>query len=224
MNANKLFSTKKLVGFGALAAVLAFGSPAQAQKDDTEPRFGIKGGINVSNLYVSEVNDQKSKFGVHGGVWAKLPVSPLFAIQPEAIFSTAGSKISGYTATAGPQNQAIFNLNYIQVPVLASLTLGPVSVQAGPYFSYLLSAKVKNIQVDNNGVPTQSSDGRELNKDDFNTVDYGLAGGLALDIKGFQLGARYNYGLRNVGQKAIANTLTNNSKNSVAQVFIAVGF
>ena len=78
--------------------------------------------------------------------------------------------------------------------------------------------------MDNNGIPTSTTDGRELNRDDFNTLDYGLAGGIAFDLSGFQIGARYNYGLREVGKGGIAGGLTNNSKNSVAQVYIGFGF
>ncbi|SDK81239.1 Outer membrane protein beta-barrel domain-containing protein [Catalinimonas alkaloidigena] len=198
---------------------------AQAQLSDQEARVGIKGGINLSNLYVNDVSDEKAKFGAHAGLWAKIPVAAVFAVQPELLYTTAGSKIGSYTNVQGSQQQINFSLGYLQLPVLASLTAGPVSIQAGPYVSYLLSAKVKNLRVDNNGVPTTGQDpsSTEVNRDNFNAIDYGLAGGIALDIKGFQLGARYNYGLRNVGQTFLAETVTNGSKNSVAQVFIAFG-
>jgi hypothetical protein len=224
METKKINKLSKLASAGLLAcALFAFAPSAQAQRDDMEARIGIKGGINLSNLYIDDVTDQKAKWGLHGGIFAKIPVAAAFAIQPELLYTTAGNKVGNYTSFSGPQNQVNFNLNYIQLPILASLTAGPVSLQAGPYLSYLVSAKVKNVRVDNNGIPTDTSDGRELNKDDFNTIDYGLAGGLALDIKGFQVGARYNYGLRNVGQSGISGLLTNGSKNSVAQLYIAFG-
>ncbi|MBC7920550.1 MAG: PorT family protein, partial [Ferruginibacter sp.] len=122
-------------------------------------------------------------------------------------------------------DQTNFNLNYIQVPILASLTAGPVSIQAGPYVSYLVSAKIKNVRVDNNGVPVNSGSttGTELNREDFSTIDYGLAGGLALDVKGFQLGVRYNLGLREIGQGQAASFVASGAKNSVAQLYIALG-
>jgi hypothetical protein len=214
---------KKLLAAGFVAtALFAFAPSAQAQ-DDMEARFGIKGGANLSTLYIKDINTQKSKFGVHAGIWAKIPVAQFFAVQPELIYTTNGAKVGNYSVKGGPAEQVDLNFNYLQLPILASLTAGPVSIQAGPYISYLLNAKTKNVRVDNNGIPTSSGTARELNRDDFNTIDYGLAGGLALDIKGFQIGARYNYGLRDVGKYAIPSLYPNGSKNSVAQLYVAVG-
>jgi hypothetical protein len=204
-----------LFSFCLLGAAL----PASAQ-DDRQVRFGVKGGINLSNLYVDQVNDEKAKVGLHAGLWMKAPVSEHFAIQPELLWSSKGTRIGSYQNIPFTQDgQVRFNLNYLELPVLASLTLGPVSIQAGPYVAYLFNANVKNLKED---LTTGSS--VELDRKDFNSTDFGLAGGLALDIKGFQLGARYNYGLREVGKSDIAGQLTRNSKNSVAQVFIGVGF
>jgi hypothetical protein len=224
MNKKKNSNFKHLLGAGlVIAALFTFSSSAQAQ-DDMKARFGIKGGANLSNLYINDIDDTKSKFGLHAGIWAKLPVAALFAIQPELLYTTAGSKVGNYSVSGGPAQQVDFNLNYIQLPILASLTAGPVSIQAGPYFSYLMSAKTRNVRVDNNGIPSDLGTARELDKSDFNTIDYGLAGGLALDIKGFQLGARYNYGLRDVGKYPIRGLYPNGSKNSVAQLYIGFGF
>ncbi len=227
MNKNRFSNLKWLAGAGFLVVSLFTFSPAAKAQDDTEAKFGIKGGINLSNLYVKDVTDEKTKLGFNAGVWAKIPVAELFAFQPEVLLTSAGTKIGRYNNAQGT-NQINFSLTYIQVPLLASLTAGPISFQAGPYVSYLVSAQVKNLRVSTDGVPTNDPNGTnktvELNRDNFNTVDYGLAGGLALDIKGFQLGARYNYGLRNVGQSLAAKYATNGAKNSVAQIFIGFGF
>lgn len=193
--------------------------PASAQ-DDRQVRFGVKGGVNLSNLYVDEVTDEKAKVGLHAGLWMKAPLGELFAIQPELLWSSKGTRIGQYQNVPFTQDgQVRFNLNYIELPVLASLTLGPVSIQAGPYVAYLFNANVKNLKED-----LSTGSVLELDRKDFNALDYGLAGGLALDIKGFQLGARYNYGLSEIGKSDIAGQVTKNAKNSVAQVFIGVGF
>jgi hypothetical protein len=208
-------------GIGLLAMLMINTSVVQAQ-DDTKTRFGIKGGANLSNLYVNNVTDEKAKIGFHAGVFAKAPINELFAIQPELLYTSAGAKIGSYTIVQS--RDVNFNLNYIQLPVLAVATLSAVNIQFGPYVSYLVNANVKNVRVDNNGLPTSSGTARELSRDDFNTIDYGLAGGIAFDLNGFQIGARYNYGLREVGKGGIAGTLTNNSKNSVAQLYVGFGF
>jgi hypothetical protein len=199
--------------------LLAASFTAKAQ-DDTQFRFGVKGGVNLSNLYIDEVNDEKAKIGLHAGLWMKAPVGEFFAIQPELLWSSKGSKIGKYQNIPFAQDGEVrFNLNYVDLPVLASVTLGPISIQAGPYISYLFNANVKNLKED-----LTTGKVIDLDKNDFNTIDYGLAGGLALDIKGFQLGLRYNYGLREIGKSDIAGQITKNAKNSVAQVFVGIGF
>jgi hypothetical protein len=199
--------------------LLAGAFPAHAQ-DDRQLRFGVKGGVNLSNLYIDEVNDEKAKVGLHAGLWMKAPIGELFAIQPELLWSSKGTRIGSYQNIPFTQDgQVRFNLNYVELPVLASLTLGPVSIQAGPYVAYLFNANVKNLKED-----LTTSGSVDLDRKDFNSTDFGLAGGLALDIKGFQLGARYNYGLREIGKSDIAGQITRNAKNSVAQVFIGIGF
>ncbi len=226
MKKNKNSLVSKFLGVGLLATALFAQAPqAQAQDDNTRPRFGIKGGLNLSNMYVNDVNDEKAKIGGHFGIFAKAPVGELFAIQPELLFTTAGSKIGSYKLPFATQTRDVnFNLNYIQLPVMAVLTLSAVNIQLGPYVSYLVGANVKNVKVDNNGIPTDQSTGFELNRNNFNTIDYGLAGGIAFDISGFQVGARYNYGLRDVGKGGIAGQLTKDSKNSVAQIYVGFGF
>ncbi|QHT71359.1 PorT family protein [Rhodocytophaga rosea] len=215
------FSVKKLAGISFLAAALFFVSNTGfAQNDDTQIRFGVKGGLNLTNLYVDDVDDEKMKAGLHAGVWMKAPLGEYFAIQPELMWSSKGTKIGSYRNIPFTQDGDIrFNLNYIDLPVLAAVTLGPVSIQAGPYVSYLFNANVKNLREDlSTGMVA------ELDEDDFQRVDYGLAGGLAVDIKGFQIGARYMYGLREIGNSDIAGQLTRNAKNQGLQFFVGIGF
>ncbi len=220
-----------------LVAFLAFFSAnvAHAQQgsgsfvgsdNDRSARFGVKGGLNISNLYASPENvdtEDKWRYNFHVGLFWKIPLGGLFALQPEALYSSAGSKIAygNNPFNIRRDSEVRFNLNYLQVPVMVSLTLGPVSLQAGPYVSYLLAANVKDLESDNVTNPNTLV---EFDNDDFNKIDYGLAGGVMFDVKGFQLGARYNYGLREIGNSSLASQVVNNAKNHVIQVSAAVGF
>lgn len=221
MKKTQFYYSKKLFSISFLAiALFLVSNVASAQNKDTQPRFGVKGGLNLSNLYINDVNDEKAKWGFHAGIWAKVPIGEFFAIQPELLWSSKGTTLASYNNIPFTQDGQIrFNLNYVDLPVLASLTLGPISLQAGPYISYLVNANVKNLRED-----MTTGTAVDLDRSDFYSVDYGLSGGIALDIKGFQLGARYNHGLREVGKSDIAGQLTTNSKNAVAQVFVAIGF
>jgi hypothetical protein len=220
---------QKLMGISFFAFIVFFAGNLQAQdgilKGDTQARFGVKGGVNFSQLFVDniDVEDQSMKVGIHGGLWAKVPMGEFFALQPELLYTNNGSRVAYRTSNAiGIQGREVrYNLNYIQLPLLASATLGPISLHAGPYASYLIGANIKDLEVDNAVNPTLVA---ELNEKDFHRVDYGLAGGIAIDIKGFQLGGRYNFGLREISNSGLSSQLTNNAKNSVAQIYIAVGF
>jgi hypothetical protein len=228
-----IFWIKKLTGFSFLLALFlgTTFSGAIAQENgnffagDKATRFGFKGGVNVSQLYVDKVdgNTERSKWGWHAGVFLKAPVSDYFAFQPELLYSSAGTKVSyqGSNFFGVRPGEVRYNLNYLQLPLLGSFTLGPVSLQIGPYASYLLDANIRNLQIDD---PLEPTGGMGLNEADFERFDYGLAGGLAIDVKGFQLGARYNYGLREISDKGLAGKLVNNSKNSVAQIFVGIAF
>ncbi len=220
MRKNNFYFFKKLLGVSFLAAALFLVSNTVQAQNDTQTKFGIKGGLNLANLYIDDVDDENAKLGLHAGLWMKAPLGEFFAIQPELIWSSKGSRIASYQNIPFTQDGEIrFNLNYVDLPVLGSLTLGPVSLQAGPYVSYLFNANVKNLRENLNATEAVTLDG-----DDFRRLDYGLAGGIALDIKGFQLGGRYNYGLREIGKSDIAGQVTRNAKNQVLQVFVAVGF
>jgi hypothetical protein len=51
-----------------------------------------------------------------------------------------------------------------------------------------------------------------------------LVGGIGIDVQQFTIGARYNYGLKEIGDSGLSGQLTKNSKNSVLAVYIGLGF
>ena len=183
--------------------------------DYEQPRAGIKGGLNLSNLIVDDVTDRNARVGFHVGVYGQLFPSRAFTIQPEVNFSTKGNKITKEVGMIDQETK--FNLSYIDVPVLAVFKLGQVAeIHAGPYWAYLVGA---NIDADGD----LSNTFRRVDRDNFDDWDYGLVGGLSFNLgKGASLGARYNYGLNEIARSDGAKRLLgSNTKNSVAQVFLA---
>ena len=57
-------------------------------------KFGVKGGVNFSNLSKDNAEDNKMLIGVNLGLFAKLPITKSIAIQPEIYFTTKGSKLT----------------------------------------------------------------------------------------------------------------------------------
>jgi hypothetical protein len=197
---------------------------AQEQQTSSEnslsPKFGIKGGVNLTNMYVKDVSDENMKVGFNAGFFAKLPVTRGFSIQPELLYTSKGAKET-YNNFIEGKGEYRFNLNYIELPVLAVINVARnFNVHVGPYVSYLAAANIKDLK--DNGTIQNVTD---LKADNFNRIDYGVAGGLGIDISNFTIGARYNYGFREIGKSgSLSGELTKDSKNSAISLYIGLGF
>jgi hypothetical protein len=181
-------------------------------------KTGFKGGVNFTNLYVEDVDDENMKVGFNVGLYHRVDVSDNFAIQPEFLFSQKGSDIQ-YNGFLGGSGRYRFNLNYIEVPVLAVGKIGNFNIHAGPYLGFLLSAKVKD--VDDNGTV---QDVESLDRDNFNTLDTGIAVGFGFDFPDGMMGVRYNHGFMEIGEDGVAGNATKNSKNSALQIYVGFDF
>ena len=183
-------STVKTILFGMLLAStsLAFGQSPKTEKNELVTTFGIKGGANLSNLYVKDVTDENSKLGFQVGVFAKAPITKFFSIQPELIYTQKGTELDYNNIFAN--GKASFNLQYVELPVMGVINVSNnFNLQIGPYISYLSSVNVKNKR--SNGTYDFE---KEVSKKNFEEFDYGVAGGFGFDAEKFGLGLRYNYG------------------------------
>ncbi|WP_205511692.1 porin family protein [Longitalea arenae] len=210
-----LFSAAFLTGTSAFAQQQQ--TPAE---DDLSPKFGIKGGVNLTNMYVQDVSDENMKVGFNAGFFAKLPVTKGFSIQPELLYTSKGAKET-YDNFIQGEGEYRFNLNYIELPVLAVFNVAKnFNLHVGPYVSYLVSANIKDLEDDGT-----IEDITDLDAENFQRFDYGLAGGLGIDISNFTIGARYSYGLREIGKSgSLSGELTKDSKNSAISLYIGIGF
>jgi hypothetical protein len=197
---------------------------AQEQQTTTESnlkaKFGIKGGLNLTNLYVADVSTEHMKAGFNAGVFAKLPVTRGFSIQPELLYSLKGAK-EDYNNFVQGSGEYRFNLGYMELPLLAVVNIAPnFNIHAGGYAAYLVNANIKNVNDQGSVVGAT-----ELSTGDFNRWDFGLAGGAGFDIQNFTIGARYNYGLSHIGKDDnLTGALTKNSKNAGLSVYVGFGF
>jgi hypothetical protein len=110
-----------------------------AVKSQEKIQFGVKGGINLTNITSDFMIDKESQTGFHIGVLAEIPFGNKFSLQPEILYSTYGSK--GKMIMLGGSPQPIeYNLDYIQVPVLAKIYLiKNLSLEIGPSFNFLIN-------------------------------------------------------------------------------------
>ncbi len=200
---------------GALAISMITFTDSQAQF----ARTGIKGGLNLSNLYVNEADDDKARIGWHAGFYGQIFATEAFAIQPEVNFSTKGTGVTRIGSNSA-RYESKFNLSYIDIPVLAVFKLGDIAeIHAGAYWAYLLGAEIRNNDNDPNNEFTT------IDRRNFDNWDYGLVGGIGFNVgEGAQIGARYNYGLNEIAESAGARRVFGNSKNQVAQLYVAFNF
>jgi hypothetical protein len=213
-------TVKKLSVVG-LCAILTTSVFAQEQKTTSErsltPKIGIKGGVNLSNLYVDNVKDENIKVGAIVGFYTKIPVTKGLSIQPEILYSQKGAQVN-YNNLFG-NGKYRYNFDYIEIPVSLVVNVAKnFNVLAGGYTAFLASAKVKDVDANGNinGV-------KDLNRDNFETFDYGLVGGLGFDIENANIGIRYSYGLKNIGKNgSLSGNLLQNAKNSV--ISLTIGF
>ena len=179
-------------------AVFAFGF-TNAQ----EAKFGLKAGLNISNQkYEAEgisVN-ANSIVGVQVGGFAEIKVADKFAIQPEVLFSTEGSKIKA------EGEEILFNLSYINVPVMAKFYPAPkFSIQAGPQLGFLVSAKGK------------FNDEKVDIKDGYKSINFGLNLGAGYEFTdNFLVDVRYNFGLSDISETNEEGIKTKSSVFSIA--------
>ena len=151
-------------------------------KAQTHVELGLKGGLNVATLSVSNNSNIDPRISAYLGGLAHIHISKEFAVQPEVFFSGQGAK----STVSNVVNKA--NLNYIQVPVLLQYMIGTgFRLETGPQVGFLASAKQKAGDVT---VDVKNS----YKKTDFSWV-FG-AGYLTSTGVGFD--ARYNLGLSKI--------------------------
>jgi len=174
-------------------------------------RAGVKGGLNVSNLYIDEVTDENARYGFNVGVYGQVLASEAAALQLELLYSTKGSRAFYDTFN----EEVKYNLNYLDLPVLAVIKLGKsAEIHLGGYASYLLNANISY-----SGDIANGSD--EIDKDNLKSYDYGLIGGIGFNFGAVQVGARYNYGLVKISDSDAAQAAIGDSKNSFGQLYVA---
>lgn len=172
-----------------LVALAMVGLPAGASAQGIG--LGVKAGASLATLSIEGVEDGLSnKAGFTIGGFVNVGLSPMFSIQPELLFSQKGTSMSG--EVLGETVEVDQKSSYIEVPVLARLSLGAPGVPvrpvvfAGPSFGFLLSAKA------------ESGDAEEDIKENMKSLDVGGVIGAGVELGNFTIDGRYTLGLTNI--------------------------
>ncbi|SEH32787.1 porin family protein [Chryseobacterium culicis] len=193
---------KLILGLALVAGTFTF-----AQKTSTASsspvRFGLKAGLNISNISNSDLN---SKAGFYGGVFANIPVAQDFSVQPEVLYSGMGAKFKANSDTK-------VNLDYISIPFMLQYNALPnLYLEAGPQFSFLVNSKFKN--------NSNSADAKDI----FKTFDFGIGLGAGYYFtQNIGITARYVAGLTDVAKNR-PDLSEDKAKNGVFQLGLAYKF
>src|SRR4051812_36803082 len=93
-NQIKLLAAAALTGL-SFTNVEAQTNPSTNQTySSTETQFGVKGGVNFSNIYSEDVDDNNVLTSFNAGLYATFPVGDILSIQPEVLYSRKGAELA----------------------------------------------------------------------------------------------------------------------------------
>ncbi len=173
-----------------------------AQEVENRFQFGARAGVNFSTITGDDFESPKSRTSFYAGLMAETFVTEKFALQGEIFYSGQGFDIEETTfagVTVTPE--AEFQIDYIQVPLLAKIYLiEGLNIHAGPQFGFKIN---EELDTDPTG------DGGDFDTDRIKDFDFQLAAGAEFKLtKGFFIQARYTYGFSEVVEDTDAHNST----------------
>ena len=175
-------------------------------------KFGAKAGVNINKITGQSYNSGFN-YNFQVGGFMQLNFSDVFGLQPEISFVQTQSEFSNdpnnvYDDLFGGGTQHKAKLNYLEVPLLLNINVGPskrVNLQFGPAYGGLLK---------------QTVDSLKSNGNIYKNSDWSAIGGLWIQLPLINIGARYKLGLTNI------NDIDDREKwkSQAIQIFAGVTF
>jgi hypothetical protein len=198
------------------AGLLLLASQAHAQ-------LGVKGGVNQAVLSGRVGEDATYKTYFHAGVFYEAKLIGPLSVQPELLYSLQGSQLKG-TSPAITNTDYKTQLNYIQLPILLKATIGPLYVEAGPQFGYLVSANEEGrVQVRNTSGNVAFRDVNQSATSNYKRSDFALCAGVGLKLGPIvRVGGRFVAGLNDINDAQYLQGVNDPKlKNRVFQFYAA---
>lgn len=147
-------------------------------------QFGVKGGLNFSNLKSEEGNyfDASTRTGYQAGIWARVGGAGVH-FQPELYVTGKSSEAK----LVNRDEEGKVTFTSLDLPLLLGTRIGfgpaGLRIVAGPVVSFVVD---KNIGEALKQVPEFS---------EYKNQAWAVTGGLGLDISNFRADVRYEHGL-----------------------------
>ena len=203
-----------------LIALTIFGlTQANAQN------FGFKGGYNYSSFNgdVAKDNTLKGLSSFYVGALLELPLGDVISLQPEVIYSRQGAAWEQKNILG--EFKKDLKLDYLNIPVMAKVNLGPLFLQGGVQFGFLVGKPEVSYTRGAQRVT------EKVDKDAYAAFDFGVGAGLGVNLsQHFFVEARYTHSLTNAldpNNNSLKNAHIsddNNFKNAVLSLGLGVKF
>src|SRR5690606_36279328 len=139
-NQLKMKKMKKL----SITFVILFGFSQLMVVQAQDIKFGAKAGLSLAKMNGDE-EYESMRVALHLGGMAEIKISETFAVQPELLYSAQGYKHA----------HGKLALNYLVLPIMAKFSVSEnLTLEAGPQFGYLLAAKDKYDDLEDEDFPT----------------------------------------------------------------------
>ena len=162
-------------------------------------KFGVKGGVNVTDLNGAEnglmngVNTLNVGFNV--GAFVEYKVQDKLYVQPELQLSTQGASSDHYGYDGYSNTEKRVNLTYLNLPVMVKYEVAnKLKLEVGPQFGYALAG---NVKYDETGTINNVNLKQNLFKKETHLVPTGSMGqvGQTTKITIPQYGQRFDFGI-----------------------------
>ena len=178
-----------------IGAVTTMANFSSAQETDLRERllFGLKAGVNYSNVYDTQGEEFQAdpKLGLAAGAFLAIPIGKYLGIQPEVLYSQKGFRATG--RILGGNYEFTRTTSFIDVPLLVSFKPSEfITIMAGPQYSYL----IKQTDVFANSSSSYLQE-QEFKNDNIRKNILCLTGGADLTLKHIVLGARVGWDVQN---------------------------
>lgn len=189
---------KKLILF-LVAAITVHSLQAQDNKDDKPNKITFIAGWNNSKYVGGEDQISKTDFksGLILGINKDVKIVPLLWANGGLLYYQNGAK----------SDDGDYKFDYLMLPAGLKLRFGPAYLMGGGYGAYRLSAKI---------------DDTDLDKKDWNRLDFGMYTGAGLKIMIFSLNFKYNWGLSDV-TNGKSNNPDYNLQNQFYSITLGIG-
>jgi hypothetical protein len=197
-----MITNKQLLGAILCLTIGTLSAQDKAADKRDQLVFGIKAGMNVSNVWDEQGADfvADPKLGAAGGVFLAVPIGKYFGVQPEVLFSQKGFKGGG--SLLGFPYSFTRTTSYIDVPILVQFKpIEYFTLLAGPQFSYLL--KEKNVYTFGSNSSEQE---QAFSNEDVRNNILGFVVGADVTVKAFVLSARAGWDFQNNNKNGVSTT------------------